>query len=502
MKKLTALTLSAIFLVTLISACTRYVPFVRDNPGQTTTFPFTPPYWTPPRATEPPLVTEPPSQPPLPEWPPLAPLEPLEHITPPPRPVPPPQTFPEYRYQIMLEFLSRFPNLHNHSLFCCDDCGLPNTINHECYYERVARYNILNIGDDMPAILTIEFGWHWGPTRLYRFVEGEYRLVEFRFDDGEFRTYWFPMRLGFYVNESESLIAFLHTDTYSWLPPRAYYVNFNSATRISFERIPLSYDFHYYMCCCDTHVRDDEFRAELGISPLYFPIYVGRTIRRLTHEMREIEFECWGLHFSGVTDETLARMIANGEIPLDIGELHIHGYITNTDALFWFEDLTRLTIFSEYLTCLRGLVNMRNLTELDIREANAPDLRPLSYLENLVRLLLMNSNISDLRPLAYSTNLRQLWLSHNQIEDLRPLANLTNLETLILNHNQIIDLRSVSNLTNLRSMELINNQIENIAPLFSLYHLSHLHLRSNPVPHAQVQELRSVLSYSVQIFGP
>jgi len=65
MKKLIALTLSAIFLLTVVAACTRYVPFVRDDPGQTTNRPWT----TPPRTTEPPLVTDPPPRQPRPPLP-------------------------------------------------------------------------------------------------------------------------------------------------------------------------------------------------------------------------------------------------------------------------------------------------------------------------------------------------------------------------------------------------------------------------------------------------
>lgn len=58
MKKFISLTLAAIFLLAVVAACSRYVPFIRDNPGQTTSRPWT----NPPRDTIPQRETQPPRE--------------------------------------------------------------------------------------------------------------------------------------------------------------------------------------------------------------------------------------------------------------------------------------------------------------------------------------------------------------------------------------------------------------------------------------------------------
>jgi len=74
MKKLISLTIAIILLLAVVAACSRYVPFVRDNPGQTTSCSYiSVPSTNPQRETNPPRETDPI---PLPPTPPIVPTLP------------------------------------------------------------------------------------------------------------------------------------------------------------------------------------------------------------------------------------------------------------------------------------------------------------------------------------------------------------------------------------------------------------------------------------------
>jgi len=504
MKKLIALILVAILLLAIVAACSEYVPFVRDNPGQTTLRPGTslPPGTIPTRDTTPPW-----EPPPLPDWPPLLPLEPIEHITPPPRPGTPPvlREVPQSHLQIMLDFLSRFPNLYREGWDCCSEC-CTGDVDFECYYDPVRGYSLFNIGDDIPAIVLWQVGPHWDPPRrLYRFVDGEYQLVYIRDKDDEYSYQWFPTWLQFHTNQDGRLIAFEWTNEMYASPPRAYYADFTSPTRVTFTSIPLGFDPEDYA----TRPLDAEIIRDLGIRPIRSPYNLSSLSQRLNAATREMHgldelpyhpSDPYRIWIHAVCDTTLAEMIADGVIPLNVRELSIgSSIITNVDMLFWFENLERLTIDSIAITCLRGLVNMRNLTTLSISygllsrgDERSPlyDLRPLTYLENLVRLELRDNSIYDLRPLTYLTNLRNLALDRNSIEDLRPLTELTSLTQLSLFNNLIFDVRPLAGLVNLQWLNLSNdswhdegneneNRIYDISLLSELRNLESISLRGN-----------------------
>jgi hypothetical protein len=151
-----------------------------------------------------------------------------------------------------------------------------------------------------------------------------------------------------------------------------------------------------------------------------------------------------GLTGRGITDEQLAEMVANGEIP-------------------------------------------QNVTEMCLGGNQITDISPLSQLTNLRDLNLNRNQISDLTPLSNLTNLGRnmggLSLDNNQITDLTPLANLTNLGVLSLDNNLITDVTPLQNLTNLWWLDLRDNQVEDVMPLVWLTGLDSqsLVLRGNPV---------------------
>jgi Leucine-rich repeat (LRR) protein len=161
----------------------------------------------------------------------------------------------------------------------------------------------------------------------------------------------------------------------------------------------------------------------------------------------------------GITDERLAEMVANGEIP-------------------------------------------QNVTGMCLGMNQITDISPLAGLTNLRNLSLGYNQISDLTPLANLTNLGRnmgvLSLDNNQISDLTGLENLTNLGVLTLSNNQIVDVTPLQNLTNLWWLELWGNQIEDVMPLAWLTGLdsTSLCLDRNPVANdtEQLAALRAARS--------
>jgi hypothetical protein len=154
-----------------------------------------------------------------------------------------------------------------------------------------------------------------------------------------------------------------------------------------------------------------------------------------------------------ITDEKLAEMVANGEIPLDT---------------------TILWLSSNLISDLTPLAVLTNLRNLGLRENQISDLTPLSELRNLRGLSLGNNQITDLTPLSKLTNLTNLSLIENQITDLSPLSDLINLTTLWLSNNQINDLTPLSELMNLHALSLNGNPVsdEQIAEIFRVLGLN------------------------------
>ena len=121
----------------------------------------------------------------------------------------------------------------------------------------------------------------------------------------------------------------------------------------------------------------------------------------------------------GITNEQLAEMVGNGEIP-------------------------------------------QNVIRLSLNDNFISDLTPLGKLTKLRHLSLIGCQISDIAPLSNLINLEVLHLGSNQIESLIPLQNLINLRTLVLIDNQINDITPLMNLTNLNSLGLDWNLISDV----------------------------------------
>jgi Leucine-rich repeat (LRR) protein len=168
-----------------------------------------------------------------------------------------------------------------------------------------------------------------------------------------------------------------------------------------------------------------------------------------------------------ITNERLAEMVINGEIPQNTTTLNIGSSNTITD-----------------LSPLKELTVLQNL---GMSGHTISDLSPLTELTNLNTLHISSTSVSDLTPLANLTNLGKdygmLALNRNPISDLTGLENLTNLGVLELNGNQITDVTPLANLTDLWHLDLRNNNIECVAALAWLTKLDErsLMLAGNPV---------------------
>ncbi|MCL2071608.1 MAG: leucine-rich repeat domain-containing protein [Oscillospiraceae bacterium] len=243
-------------------------------------------------------------------------------------------------------------------------------------------------------------------------------------------------------------------------------------------------------------------------------------------------------HDFEMTDEMLAEMIENGDIPATVNRLLIlNGNITNlapltaltdlkvfamlTDAdeldithLSELENLTHLAISGGYeiagndgrlnvdlsplsslkklqflvlgfvpidIDTLMAIGELTNLDGLFLSRNEITDVSPLSGLTNLTMLDLTDNNISELAPLSGLVNLKNLYLNDNNISELAPLSGLVNLKNLYLNDNNISDLAPLSGLANLETLGARNNNISDIAPLRGLMKLEDLYLDDNNI---------------------
>ena len=122
------------------------------------------------------------------------------------------------------------------------------------------------------------------------------------------------------------------------------------------------------------------------------------------------------LSWSGVTNERLAEMVANEDIPHNTTHLYLGGNpLTDISPLAYLTNLNILFLGGWDIVDITPLSSLTNLRELRIIETDVSDISPLETLVKLERLLLSDNNISDISPLSGLVNLRLLDLSRNPI---------------------------------------------------------------------------------------
>jgi len=156
-----------------------------------------------------------------------------------------------------------------------------------------------------------------------------------------------------------------------------------------------------------------------------------------------------------LTNERLAQMVANGEIPANV-----------TNLLLWGNQISDIS----------PLAGLSNLTELNIADNQISDLSPIGGLTNLTELAMASNPISDLTPIGGLTKLLNLHMLGIQASDITPLRGLTNLTVMYLSSDQISDIGPLRGLTNLTYLYLRTDRLNDLTPLHALQNLTHLQL--------------------------
>jgi internalin A len=248
-----------------------------------------------------------------------------------------------------------------------------------------------------------------------------------------------------------------------------------------------------------------------------------------------------------ITDERLAQMVRNGEIPHNVEYLDLNNTrITNLSPVAGLPNLRFLDVSNNRrLRDISVLRTMTNLEHLRLFQCRIKDVSPLANLTNLHTLDLRYNGIIDFSPLDSLPNLEwwrfdeqyvpdsdgfiiygwnsaasgyylehnmtdemlaekvasgeippnitDLYINNGQLTDLSPLAGLTDLIILSLEGNLISDISPLSGLTELRVLDLNFNQISDVSPLSRLRNLEQLNLNLNKIsdvtPLAELRHL-------------
>ena len=114
--------------------------------------------------------------------------------------------------------------------------------------------------------------------------------------------------------------------------------------------------------------------------------------------------------------------------------------------------------------------------------------------EKVTRLDLYNNQLTSVKGLEKLTKLKELFLSDNQLTSVKGLEKLTQLKELYLSNNQLTDVKGLEKLTQLEKLHLTNNQLTDVRGLEKLTQLKVLYLSDNPdLTKAQIAELQKAL---------
>ena len=165
------------------------------------------------------------------------------------------------------------------------------------------------------------------------------------------------------------------------------------------------------------------------------------------------------------------------------------GELTKADL----EKVTRLNLYDNKLTDVKGLENLTQLTELYLYFNQLTDVKGLEKLTQLEKLYLNNNQLTDVKGLEKLTQLTELSLSNNQLTDVKGLEKLTKLRWLVLDGNQLTDVKGLEKLTQLTELSLRNNQLTDVKGLEKLTQLTELNLYGNKLTRAQIEQLQKAL---------
>ncbi len=115
---------------------------------------------------------------------------------------------------------------------------------------------------------------------------------------------------------------------------------------------------------------------------------------------------------------------------------------------------------------------------------------PFYYLEDFEEIEMAECDIRSLEGVEYCIHAKIVDISGNAITDITELGTLIRVTELYASGNRIGYIDALSSLVNLRMVDLSLNEIDDISPLFGLEHLEYVNLLGNPVPPAQIVQLR------------
>jgi len=190
------------------------------------------------------------------------------------------------------------------------------------------------------------------------------------------------------------------------------------------------------------------------------------------------------LSSQGLTNERLATMVANGEIPANVTHLDLRmNYITDISPLSNLTNLVMLNLWGSSVTCLSPLSGLSNLIELNIWGNQFDSIVPLSNLTSL-KVLSIGDNINfdgNISALGNLTNLRELAIWSGQIRNYSTIANLTQLEQLSIGGAMLLeDLSFLNALVQLTGLSIHGApNIQNFSPIGNLPKLSQLDIQSS-----------------------
>jgi hypothetical protein len=201
-------------------------------------------------------------------------------------------------------------------------------------------------------------------------------------------------------------------------------------------------------------------------------------------------------------------LVAGGEVAINDGEVQARGHELGEGELYravativWgLATLSEAAAYpkapSRLLPWREGL-SVHTTTGLAIR-GDRFDLRQLAGLEQLgflslaqLELLGPDGGGADLAPLVWLPRLESLRLIRiAEVRDLAPLASASSLHALVLRGCPVEDLAPLAHLSGLRGLNVSDTRVRDLSPVLTLP-LEELIVGSQPIPHAQLEELRA-----------
>ena len=230
---------------------------------------------------------------------------------------------------------------------------------------------------------------------------------------------------------------------------------------------------------------------EFGVLERYVPQLYGQAGK--SHSEAALDRCVWAsMNEEGVQDRRdLKRLLCQDE------------EIDDLSAIADLISLEELYLQGNALTSLDGLREFSKLKKLSV--AGNKTLKSVSGIEGLIALEEFQANkagISDLSGMENLKELRIIGLMMNDLSDISPLASLDKLEDVTFNYNKIRDISALGHKPQLRELQIYSNPVADISPLFSNVNMTLVGVTSEAVPCAQIEQLRSVLSEDVRIYGP